>query len=360
MGHAANGWLHSGHDHDDGRELRSSVDFSEWLDRPVTLTAAAGQDGGTYEVPLDFENDDAWVSWQGPGDAWHDSTVSRVSLVTTATLGDWDRRRFRTNVILDGAGEDELIGDEIDLGGARLGVMKQIDRCVMVTRPQPGLERDLDVLRTINAQRATFLAVGALVVTSLVLSACADDDASPTPEQREAISSLIDAELTAEEERCVLEGLIETEIPIGDVVSGDVTGEQDAELLSAAVACIEDLSAIPGFVQAFIDSAAEEGTELTDEEARCAIRHLDADDPAAALAACLGSDDPNRADPYASQDYGDDDVFDLLWDACAGGNNQICDELAATAPEDSAYREFGRTCAGLMREGAVNCFDELG
>ena len=53
-------------------------------------------------------------------------------------------------------------------------------------------------------------------------------------------------------------------------------------------------------------------------------------------------------------------MFDLLWDACAGGNNQICDELAATAPEDSAYREFGRTCAGLMPEGAVNCFDELG
>lgn len=148
----------------EGDELRSNAELSAWLDRPVTLAAAAGQEGGTYEVPLDFENDEAWVSWQGPGDAWHDSTVSRVSLVSTTTLGAWDRRRFRTNVILEGEGEDELVGSEIDLGETRLGVMKQIDRCVMVTRPQPGLERDLDVLRTINAERATLLAVGALVV----------------------------------------------------------------------------------------------------------------------------------------------------------------------------------------------------
>lgn len=147
-----------------GDELRTSADLSDWLGRPVTLACAAGQDGGTYEVPLDFENDEDWVSWQGPGDAWHDSTVSRVSLVSTSTLGDWDRRRFRTNIVLDGGREDELVGREVDLGEVRLGVMKQIDRCVIVTRPQPGLDRDLDVLRAINNERETKLAVGALVV----------------------------------------------------------------------------------------------------------------------------------------------------------------------------------------------------
>lgn len=147
----------------DGHELRTSDDYAEWLDRPVTLTAAAGNDGGTYEVPLDFENDAEWVSWQGPSDAWHDSTRSRLSLVSTETLGDWDFRRFRTNILLDEAGEDALVGHHIALGGAVLDVQKQIDRCVMVTRPQPGLERDLDVLRTINKERATTLAVGAIV-----------------------------------------------------------------------------------------------------------------------------------------------------------------------------------------------------
>lgn len=150
---------------DSGAELRTSDDFSEWLDRPVTLAAAAGAEGGIYEVPLDFENDDGWVSWQGPGDAWHDSPTSRVSLVSRDTIGDWDVRRFRPNLLLDGSGEDELVGREITIGSSRLAVGKQIDRCVIVTRPQPGLERDLDVLRTINAERAASLAIGATVTT---------------------------------------------------------------------------------------------------------------------------------------------------------------------------------------------------
>lgn len=151
----------------DGRALRSAdpgtdQELSTWLGRAVELRAA-GDEGGTYEVPLDFENDENWVSWQGPGQAWHDSTKSRVSLVSASSLGDWDPRRFRTNVLLDGHGEDDLVGSAISLGSTTLNVTKRIDRCVIVTRPQPGLERDLDVLRTINADRETCLAVGALI-----------------------------------------------------------------------------------------------------------------------------------------------------------------------------------------------------
>ncbi|MEZ5166079.1 MAG: MOSC domain-containing protein [Acidimicrobiales bacterium] len=145
----------------DGRELRTSDDLSAWLDRPVTLTAAAGRPGGTYEVPLDFENEADWVSWQGPPDAWHDSTRTRVSLVSTATLGDWDVRRFRPNVVLDGEGEDALVGRSIRIGDVALSVTKPIDRCVIVTRAQPGLDCDLDILRTINRDRGATLAIGA-------------------------------------------------------------------------------------------------------------------------------------------------------------------------------------------------------
>ena len=47
-----------------------------------------------------------------------------------------------------------------------LDVVKQIDRCVMVTRSQPGIERDLAILTTINAERARLFAVGCLVVES--------------------------------------------------------------------------------------------------------------------------------------------------------------------------------------------------
>ena len=152
----------------DGSEIGEGDDaaLSAWLGRSVELRSAGEHNvdvGGTYEVPLDVENDADWVSWQGPGGAFHDSTKSRVSLVSETTLRDWDRRRFRTNVITDGEGEDDFVGGAIAIGDVRLDVVKQIDRCVMVTRPQPGLERDLEALKTINAERATFLAIGCLV-----------------------------------------------------------------------------------------------------------------------------------------------------------------------------------------------------
>ncbi len=51
-------------------------------------------------------------------------------------------------------------------GTAALDVTKLIDRCVITTRPQPGgIERDLDVLRTVNRERAGNLGIGTLVTT---------------------------------------------------------------------------------------------------------------------------------------------------------------------------------------------------
>lgn len=152
----------------DGSEATHGDDakLSAWLGRDVELRAAVDHDpghGGIYEAPLDVENDADWVSWQGPGGAFHDSARARVSLVSESTLADRDRRRFRTNLITDGAGEDDLVGTGIVIGDVRLDVVKQIDRCVMVTRPQPGLDRDLGVLKRINDERATFLAVGCVV-----------------------------------------------------------------------------------------------------------------------------------------------------------------------------------------------------
>lgn len=143
--------------------------LSAWLGRDVRLERAGSQ-GGVYEAPEDTDrsgNDVDWSSWQGPGGAWHDSTRCRVSLVGAATVGVWDERRFRTNLLLDGPAnraEDAWVERTVRVGaGVVLDVRKRIDRCVMVTRPLPGLDRDLDVLRTINAQRDRCLAVGALV-----------------------------------------------------------------------------------------------------------------------------------------------------------------------------------------------------
>ena len=93
----------------------------------------------TYENPLNVPDEDDWVTWQGPANAWHDSARSRVSLVSEATLRQWDIRRFRTNVVVTGEGEDDFVGSTIQLGSCVLDVTKRIDRCIMVTRPQPDL-----------------------------------------------------------------------------------------------------------------------------------------------------------------------------------------------------------------------------
>lgn len=149
----------------DGRRTRSDADLSEWLGRPVSLRAAIDEPS-TYEIPVDPEDDDSEIlSWQGPAGTYHDSTRTQVSIVATGDLGGWDVRRFRPNVVVDGDTADVLVGGRVRLGTAVLDVVKQIDRCVIVTRPQPdGIDRDLDVLRTVNRERSGLLGVGALVV----------------------------------------------------------------------------------------------------------------------------------------------------------------------------------------------------
>jgi uncharacterized protein YcbX len=152
----------------DGSIARDDDALSAWLGHPVALRGVAFDKPRSYEVPLDIDTEaaESWVAWEGPEGAFHDSTRARVSLVSKATLGKWEPRRFRANVVLDGDGEDALLGTTVTAGGAVLTIEKQIDRCIMVTRPQPGgIDRDLDVLKTINRERGGFLAIGALVAT---------------------------------------------------------------------------------------------------------------------------------------------------------------------------------------------------
>ena len=51
----------------------------------------------------DFENEAEtdWNAFDGSPGAFHDLAVASVSLLATATIGDWDPRRFRANVLLD-------------------------------------------------------------------------------------------------------------------------------------------------------------------------------------------------------------------------------------------------------------------
>ena len=151
----------------DGSVTSDDTVLSAWLGRTVALRAAADAPGERrYENPAEVgeEAEYDWDAFTGARGAFHDSSRTRVSLVSTGTLGTWDRRRFRANVVLSGEGEDALVGQRVRLGGSELDVVKQVDRCVMVTRPQPGgIGRDNGVLKTIHRERDGCLAVGALV-----------------------------------------------------------------------------------------------------------------------------------------------------------------------------------------------------
>ena len=105
----------------------------------LALVAASSEFAATYETPIELDEAGDWVQWTGPAGSFHDSTRTMISLVTEATMGQWDLRRFRINVILDGSNEDDLVGRRLTAGSTTLDVLKQIDRCVMVTRPQADL-----------------------------------------------------------------------------------------------------------------------------------------------------------------------------------------------------------------------------
>ncbi len=131
--------------------------LSAWLGRRVGLRTAGQNAGSRYEDVIDFERERSsdWKTFEGASGPFHDSQRARVSLVSTDTIGAWDPRRFRANILLDGTGEDALVDSSIALGEAVLNITGRIQRCVMVTRPQPGgIDRDLGVLRTIARERA--------------------------------------------------------------------------------------------------------------------------------------------------------------------------------------------------------------
>jgi len=138
--------------------------ISTWIGRQVELIGATGR-SSTYENQADPEDDASEaIPWEGPDWSFHDSRRTQVSLVATGDIGEWDVRRFRPNLVVDAPTADVLVGHRLRVGSLELDVVKQIDRCVMTTRPQPGgIERDLDVFRRIRDERNLFLAVGSMV-----------------------------------------------------------------------------------------------------------------------------------------------------------------------------------------------------
>ena len=151
----------------DGSVAVDDAALSAWLGRDVILRSTEEVQGlRRFENVDDFEHEDTstWHPFDAAEGAFQDSARAAVSLVSEGTLGDWPQRRFRPNIVLSGGGEDDLVGQRVAIGEARLDVTAQLGRCVMVTRPQPGaIEKDLGVLRTIHRERGGKLAIGALV-----------------------------------------------------------------------------------------------------------------------------------------------------------------------------------------------------
>jgi uncharacterized protein YcbX len=143
--------------------------LSAWLDRDVRLerptpgraaTIAIDWDDGTGDEPsagqlpvFEFATQPGW---------FYDSTSS-LHLISTATLrhlertvgpGSGDVRRYRPNIVVDLDGdldqsafvEDGWVEMDIRIGSAAAWVKKRTDRCIVITRAQPGLDRSRDAL----------------------------------------------------------------------------------------------------------------------------------------------------------------------------------------------------------------------
>jgi len=151
-------------------------ELSAWLGRPVTLKAAETSEPAAYQMNVDATDDASpIVDLPCPPGTFFDALP--VHLLSTASLramkgrhpnGKWDVRRFRPTVLIeldDDAEfpEDAWIGSAVQVGDAEVTVVAPTVRCVMTTRAQPGLERDLDIVKTVNRDHESNLGVYAVV-----------------------------------------------------------------------------------------------------------------------------------------------------------------------------------------------------
>jgi uncharacterized protein YcbX len=152
--------------------------LSDWLAKPVTLVRAAGAVGAKAEFFADATDDTSRaIEWTMPAGRFVDAMPLLV--LTTASLraaaaaypgGDWEVRRFRPNLLVesdaDGWVEDSWFGRVLRIGDVEIAPREPCVRCTMVTRPQPGLERDLDIYKTLSRHHGGTFGMWTAVVTS--------------------------------------------------------------------------------------------------------------------------------------------------------------------------------------------------
>jgi uncharacterized protein YcbX len=144
-----------------GRGTETDGALSDWLHRPVSLVSSIGAPAGTGEFFEDATDDTSpALEWTMPEGRFVDAKP--LLLLTTSSLragtslhpeGEWDPRRFRPNVLIEAGGddwtEDAWQGSSLRAGSALLAPSVLCVRCTMVTRPQPGLSRDVDIYKSL-------------------------------------------------------------------------------------------------------------------------------------------------------------------------------------------------------------------
>jgi uncharacterized protein YcbX len=145
-----------------GTGPQTNAALSGWLERPVSLEAAGDSPAARAEFFADATDDTSpAIEWTMPSGRFVDAMPLLV--LTTASLragaelhaaGNWDIRRFRPNLLIDIDAdrwiEDSWCGRTLHIGTVAVVPAQPCVRCTMVTRPQPGLERDLDIYRTLS------------------------------------------------------------------------------------------------------------------------------------------------------------------------------------------------------------------
>lgn len=171
--------------------------LSEGLGRAVTMSSSApegatydlrAQDADGLDVPEPEKLTESGVGLFAPPGTFFDTATMHVipssSMRTLAEAhpdGQWDRRRFRPNVVVDlddppegEFAENGWVGRSLGLGDeTQVAVLAPMPRCVMTTVPQGDLPRDPLILRTLAEQNrvelegyGTYACVGVLANVS--------------------------------------------------------------------------------------------------------------------------------------------------------------------------------------------------
>jgi uncharacterized protein YcbX len=147
-------------------------------ERDVVVTLPTGVEAVAGDPVLEGALTE-WLGYQatlGPAPDGHVFDDSPVHILTTSSLaamrtvhpsGEWDPRRFRPSIVIDGADdgfpEEEWLGGRVAVGAASFEVTHPCTRCTMVGLAQSDLHDDLAILEQVMAHNDEVLGVYAKV-----------------------------------------------------------------------------------------------------------------------------------------------------------------------------------------------------